>query len=694
MRSMKRVLAVAAAVVTTAASGLVAALPAAAVPNTIPLTITNKSALGQSVYVYILGTDLASGQDGWADANGTFHKWPSTGNVPVDAPDASIAGPANGQSKTIQLPKFSGRVYFSYGQKLSFKVVLDGRLVQPAVENPSDPNRNKLFNWTEYTLNGDGLWINSTQVDFFSAPYQTGLKKSDGSIISTGRLKTDGYQAVINALNGTPGWNNLVQKDGSGNVLRVLSPAHGIDAGTISANVMDDYTNRVWSKYSSQDLVVRPFIENPSIVYYGRVSGNVMNFRNSSGANVASFNKPSSGSILGCAGDLFAPNDDVVGPIARTVCAGLIRSSALSNPNQPDTNAASYYQDSVTNYYAKYIHQQMVNGKAYAFAFDDVNNQESLVHDANPSQAYIQLDPFSGSATAIGDEGSGGNNGGGDNGGGQGNGTGGTLPQGSGTITATAASNLCVDIPWGDATNSTQVQVAGCNNGTAQAWTRSGDTIQALGKCLDVRSSGVAAGTPVQIYTCNGTAAQVWKYNTSTKALVNPQSGRCLDMSGGNPLHDGQLLQIWDCTGDAPQQWNLQGASGGLPTGTSTLKSAGHNLCVDIPGANPADSTQVQIANCSGNAAQTWTRGSDGTIRAMGACLDIRSSGTTDGTAVQVYHCNGTAAQQWVYDSGTQALKNPQSGKCLDVPSSQFNDGQKLQIWTCNSSGAQKWTLG
>jgi len=138
---------------------------------------------------------------------------------------------------------------------------------------------------------------------------------------------------------------------------------------------------------------------------------------------------------------------------------------------------------------------------------------------------------------------------------------------------------------------------------------------------------------------------------------------------------------------------NGSGGGSSLPTGTGHITSAGHNLCVDIPWGNPADSTQVQIANCSSSSAQSWTRGSDGTIRALGACLDVRSSGTANGTPVQVYHCNGTAAQKWVYDSGTQALRNPQSGKCLDVPSSQFNDGQLLQIWNCNGTGAQRWTF-
>ena len=39
----------------------------AAVPATVPLTITNNSGRGDPVYIYNLGTNLATGQQGWAD---------------------------------------------------------------------------------------------------------------------------------------------------------------------------------------------------------------------------------------------------------------------------------------------------------------------------------------------------------------------------------------------------------------------------------------------------------------------------------------------------------------------------------------------------------------------------------------------------------------------------------------------------
>ncbi|MGV9391816.1 glycoside hydrolase family 64 protein [Streptomyces olivaceus] len=394
-RLRRRLLAVA------TAAGLAGALltfggaPAAdaAVPATIPLKITNNAGRGDAVYVYNLGTSLTTGQQGWADANGTFHAWPAGGNPPTPAPDASIPGPAAGQTKTIRIPKLSGRIYFSYGQKIDFRLTTGG-LVQPAVQNPSDPNRNILFNWSEYTLNNDGLWLNSTQVDMFSAPYTVGVQRADGSVASAGQLKAGGYNGVFNALRAQSGWSGLIQTRPDGTVLRALAPLYGVETGALPASVMDDYINRVWQKYATTTLTVTPFGDQPNTKYFGRVSGNVMNFTNSSGAVVTSFQKPDASSVFGCHRLLDAPNDQVRGPISRTLCAGFNRSTLLSNPNQPDSSAAGFYKESVTNHYARIIHDRMADGKAYAFAFDDVGNHESLVHDGNPAEARLTLAPL------------------------------------------------------------------------------------------------------------------------------------------------------------------------------------------------------------------------------------------------------------------------------------------------------------
>ena len=55
--------------------------------------------------------------------------------------------------------------------------------------------------------------------------------------------------------------------------------------------------------------------------------------------------------------------------------------------------------------------------------------------------------------------------------------------------------------------------------------------------------------------TCSGSAAQAWQPQANG-ALVNPQSGKCLDDTGFSTT-PGTQVQIWSCTGAANQDWNL-----------------------------------------------------------------------------------------------------------------------------------------
>ncbi|MEV0136641.1 polysaccharide lyase family 7 protein [Dactylosporangium sp. NPDC050688] len=112
--------------------------------------------------------------------------------------------------------------------------------------------------------------------------------------------------------------------------------------------------------------------------------------------------------------------------------------------------------------------------------------------------------------------------------------------------------------------------------------------------------------------------------------------------------------------------------------------------CVDVAGANPANGTAVQLYDCNGTAAQTWTV--DGSrIQALGKCLDVTAASTANGAKIQLYDCNGTAAQQWTAANG--ALVNTGSGKCLDATGQSSANGTRLQIWSCTGAANQAWTL-
>jgi beta-glucanase (GH16 family) len=134
------------------------------------------------------------------------------------------------------------------------------------------------------------------------------------------------------------------------------------------------------------------------------------------------------------------------------------------------------------------------------------------------------------------------------------------------------------------------------------------------------------------------------------------------------------------------------GGTGGQTGGSTGPITGLGGKCVDVQAANTANGTPVQLYDCNGTAAQQWTVGDDGTIRALGKCMDVTSGGTADGTKVQLWDCNGTGAQQWVV-TAAHDIVNPQANKCLDATDNSSANGTRLQIWTCAGTANQKWTV-
>ncbi|MGW5773483.1 carbohydrate-binding protein [Streptomyces longwoodensis] len=162
--------------------------------------------------------------------------------------------------------------------------------------------------------------------------------------------------------------------------------------------------------------------------------------------------------------------------------------------------------------------------------------------------------------------------------------------------------------------------------------------------------------------------------------LTAPPSGTTelhLVFKGGS----GSLFDVDDfsftTSADGPRSGAVKGVNG---------------KCLDVDGAQTADGTKVQLWTCNGTAAQKWTLGDDGTLKALNKCLDVSGGGTADGTRIQLWTCNGTGAQKWTPQSDT-TVRNPQSGKCLDASGSTWNDGTPVHLWTCTAATNQKWIL-
>lgn len=236
------------------------------------------------------------------------------------------------------------------------------------------------------------------------------------------------------------------------------------------------------------------------------------------------------------------------------------------------------------------------------------------------------------------------------------------------------------------------VRIAACDNRSeAQSWrqgwdgTRLDGTLQAYGRCLDVAGNGTASGTPVQLFSCNGGANQQWVL-ASDGTIVNPQSGKCLDVPAGEV---GSQLQLFDCHGASNQQFTVPGNP--IRSGINGDK------CLDVSNADPANGTPIQIFDCHGGYNQSFTQGFDGTrldgtLRVLGKCLDVIGNDTANGARVQLFDCHGGGNQQWLPQADGSIL-NPQSGRCLDSTGGSADNGTPLQLFDCNGSAAQRWNV-
>ncbi|MFJ1967790.1 beta-1,3-glucanase family protein [Streptomyces sp. NPDC087903] len=355
----------------------------AAAAGGLPLTIVNASGSfgNASVHLYIVGNQ--DGRQVRVTPDGTLAPVALADNGADGFTDYAISLSGSGETR-LSLPYMSGRVYVALGRKLKFRAVTDGNgdaaLQYPAGWVASDPNYPVLHDCCEFTYNSAGMFCNTTTVDMFSVPL--GIRLTGAKDQTTGTLRDGGRAAAFAAVRQVEEFAPLVVDD-----TRVLAPGHGLDAGLFPADYFAPYIDEVWSTYTGRDLTVA----TNAGTFTGRVRGGRFTF---DGPAQVSFAKPSTRDVLFCDGGLAAPNDGTTGPVAAVLGAGFNRSTLLSAPAQPTTDASAFYRTALTNHYAKAMHAAAEDGKAYGFAFDDVADLASYVQDTAPTGIRLTLTPF------------------------------------------------------------------------------------------------------------------------------------------------------------------------------------------------------------------------------------------------------------------------------------------------------------
>ncbi|MFJ8441706.1 ricin-type beta-trefoil lectin domain protein [Kitasatospora griseola] len=196
----------------------------------------------------------------------------------------------------------------------------------------------------------------------------------------------------------------------------------------------------------------------------------------------------------------------------------------------------------------------------------------------------------------------------------------------------------------------------------------------ASGRCLNLSGAGPwANSTPIIAYDCTLGADNEKFRLTSDGQLRNPVSGRCLNVSGAGPVWDnGTPIILFDCVAGAANErfkWTADGQ----------LRNPASGRCVNLSGGGPTwpNSTPIILWDCKGDPNEQFRVVSDDQIpsavgqlknQASGRCLNVSGTGPTwdNNTPIILFDCKGDNNEQFRLTSDGQ-LFNFSSGRCLNV---------------------------
>ncbi|MFD7817315.1 beta-1,3-glucanase family protein [Streptomyces sp. NPDC059785] len=386
---------------------LATAGPASATASTLSIDLVNNTG-SNTVYAYVSGLALDN-NNAWclvrSDGRTPYYPTsPSATGTPLPVDCAIPLNASGAAARRITIPRLAGgRLWFSIDQKLTFLLNPGPALVEPSVTNSSDPNIDIQWAFSEFTFNASELYANVTAVDFVSIPVGLKLTNTSGGTQTVQGLPNGALDTICAGLTAQhaadgQGWDQLIVTSGGQN-LRALSPTNGIVRNSsLFSGYYASYVDQVWSKYASTPLTVDTQAAWGAVT--GTVSGGLLTF-----PGVGTFAKPSAADIFSCNSGPFAVGNDEMGAITARLTAALNRSTLLANANQPDgENPAAYYTASPTNHYARLVHATSLDGRGYAFPYDDVvpsggTDQSGAVRDSNPSLLTVTLGAVHGSGT-------------------------------------------------------------------------------------------------------------------------------------------------------------------------------------------------------------------------------------------------------------------------------------------------------
>lgn len=314
-----------------------------------------------------------------------------------------IGGP--GASRTVRIPHlFGGRIWFCKDKPLKFLINPGPAVVEPSVTNPTDPNFDADWGFCEFTFNNDQLYVNISYVDFVSIPISLKLENEAGHVSHVPGMPKDGLDQVCDRLKkqgekDSAGWEKLAVQSKTGANLRALSVNAGAELHPgLLEGYFSDVVDAAWKRYEKEDLVINTQAEWGDVK--GRVKGGKLVFEKvGKESHSFSFDKPSTRDIVSCSTGPFAGGAGVTAAqlnVGARLAAALNRSTLAENGRQPEGESVEGYYNkwAQTNHYSRICHEVTIEGRGYAFPYDDVGSsggldQSGFLNDGRPKVLTI-----------------------------------------------------------------------------------------------------------------------------------------------------------------------------------------------------------------------------------------------------------------------------------------------------------------
>jgi len=352
------------------------------------LNIAFQNQTGSStVFAYITGLQ----NNAWflLCADGKTPYFPTSPSADLSPLTENCAIPlgAPGNTVNVTIPQLDGgRIWFSVDSPLTFLLNKGPALVFPSVTNSSDPNFNTNWGFCEFTFNNAGLYANISCVDFVSIPIALTLQNTSGGIQHVSGMPVNGLDNICAGLRQQAQldgqhWDKLIVT-ANGKNLRALSPNSAmVMNGSLFAGYYEGYVQQVWQKYSSVTMRINP--QDGSGIKSGDIQNGNLVFAGQE------FSQPTTADIFSCnSGPFQTGSDEARKAIIPRLAAAFVRSTLLSQNVFPE-DQSTYYKTDPTDHYSRIVHENNLDGKGYAFPYDDVqpdggNDQSGKVNDRSP----------------------------------------------------------------------------------------------------------------------------------------------------------------------------------------------------------------------------------------------------------------------------------------------------------------------